>query len=881
MRYLWLLFPLVFLLTACPSGQVQPPVVKPSTFVIDPALQPIQSTIPGLDGIGSRNLESARSASGAKMDFVQNELVLITDDQAALEAFLKRWSGTELALFKPADYGLDKLKPYHLVRIDPSKADASRLAGNTHALNPKVRDDIALSSQSALKLLSVAVDEALNHQLSASLNFVFSGNDIRHGSTLEDSSYAPKGAFGWTYMLKSSTPGSQNFGVTSAWRLLEGAGKFSNKVKIAILDGGFTNNKDLPPGAVIYPPKAWNLENPVSCSSGNKCEWHGNNVADAAFAQPDNSFGVAGPAGPVAVPILLQRGGTVDLMSLISGTGYAVAEGAKIINMSFGVPISSAIILLDPVTYALGVSAIDALTDGLRSKGVLVFASAGNDGKDVDNSTNFGETTVWVPCESTGVICVGGLQADKNTRDPGSNYGSADEADSVNLFGPYTLNVGPDPKQMSAHSVNGTSFASPFVAGVAGLVWAANPALSADQVESILYSTADPTSDPNPSVLHQEKIVNAYKAVIAALGGTPTFLPDRFEPNQTIGTAAAIQPGETKDVSIHTKTDPDYYSLNLAEVSGVVVHHEFVADLGTIKFEGLESTSGCGYVIQNSKIPQTAVYLAKGSVALHFSGSDVNFYDFVTNVIPYGTAADAFEPNNTPATATNLGNGGSAKALTIHTAADIDYFKITNPGTGGGQGYLGFLFRVDGGSNVPIRLRLLDLSGNPILQNGNPVVSTTAADCSSFATLSIPVGSFVVEAAGLPTGDYYLSSGDAKAAPKGLVDKVSTIIKININTGDPVNAVLNAEVQKIFGLDRNVDLPIMSLKGEGTHLTLYNSEGTKIGEGTAATDPTGAPLETFNLSGVAPGQEYFAEVTRKAGVPAGLALPFTLGLAPN
>ncbi len=790
-------------------------------------------------------------------------------------------NGSEISVTKPSEFGLEKLKSYHLVRIDPSKADVSKLAENTHQLNAKKRDDLKFSSESALKLLSVAVDEALIHKLTLSLNFVFPGNDIRHGTTLEDASYNPKGAFGWSYMLKSSTPGSQNFGVTSAWRLLDGAGKLSNKVKLAILDGGFTNHPDLPAGTTIFPSNAWNTANPVDCSGGSKCEWHGNNVADAAFALPDNSYGVAGPAGPVAQPILLQRGGSINLSSLINATAFAVSQGAKIINMSFGVPIPSAIVLLDPVTYFLGVNAIDALTDSLRSKGVLVFASAGNDGKDVDDATNFGETTVWVPCESTGVICVGGLAADKNTRDPGSNYGSSDEDDSVNLFGPYTLNVGPDPKKMSVHSVNGTSFASPFVAGVAGLVWAANPALSADQVEAILYSTADLTTDPNPAVKHQEKIVNAYKAVIAALGGTPTFLPDRFEPNQTIGTAAPIQVGQTKDVSIHSKTDADYYSLNLSDVSGVVVHHEFVPDLGTVNFDGLESTSGCGYVIQNSKIPQTAVYLAKGSVALHFSGSDVNFYDFVANIIPQGTPADAFEPNNSVATTRNFGNG-SQKALSIHTTGDLDYFKVTNPGTGGGQGYLGFLFRVDGGSNVPIQLKLLDISGNPILQNGNPVVSSSAADCSGFATLSIPVGTFVVEASGAITGDYYLSAGDAKAAPKGLIKKVSSIIKININPGDPVNAVLNGEVQKIFGLNRNVDLPIMNLKGEGTHLTVYDSEGNQIGEGTPTTDATGLPSgESFNLSSIAPNQEYFAEVSRNASVPVGLALPFKLGLSPN
>jgi hypothetical protein len=56
--------------------------------------------------------------------------------------------------------------------------------------------------------------------------------------------------------------------------------------------------------------------------------------------------------------------------------------------------------------------------------------------------------------------------------------------------------VGPDPSTgPGPQEVSGTSFSSPFAAGVAALVWAAEPSLSADAVESILISTAHISPD--------------------------------------------------------------------------------------------------------------------------------------------------------------------------------------------------------------------------------------------------------------------------------------------------------------------------------------------------------------------------------------------------
>jgi subtilisin family serine protease len=126
------------------------------------------------------------------------------------------------------------------------------------------------------------------------------------------------------------------------------------------------------------------------------------------------------------------------------------------------------------------------------------MASSGNDNKNVDAQDCFivcWEEKWWTPCENAGVFCVGALGHDSIGRADYSNYGKA--GGGVDLFAPGTVLVGFDPAtttglpgRFPVHSVQGTSFASPYLAGVAALVRAADPGLSAGSVESILKSTA-------------------------------------------------------------------------------------------------------------------------------------------------------------------------------------------------------------------------------------------------------------------------------------------------------------------------------------------------------------------------------------------------------
>ncbi len=223
-------------------------------------------------------------------------------------------------------------------------------------------------------------------------------------------------------------------------------------------------------------------QNLGSCSGGHSCPWHGTGVVNASMGVPDNGIGAAGPAGPVARPVLVYT--LYDFFTGISATTIAAAEGAKVINMSYGVPV--------PASVSWTVLPFETTTAALRASGILLFAAAGNDSKDVDHQDCFvvcWEGDLFTPCENAGVICVG---ATDNGVVPAcySNWGAGG---GVDIWAPGTVLVGSDPAAAGgAQAVNGTSVASPFTEGVAALAWAAVPGASASDVERALISNTRP-----------------------------------------------------------------------------------------------------------------------------------------------------------------------------------------------------------------------------------------------------------------------------------------------------------------------------------------------------------------------------------------------------
>jgi hypothetical protein len=482
----------------------------PISFSVDESVTPRVSELPGFEDGVPQPLASIVDELGNQADFVADELILLTDDPATLDDFLTRWEGEILFTFDPVDYGgiTTAKDAMYLVRINTALADPSALEADLRALTQKGQGHHRVSSQEGLNLLAAAAGEAVGG-LDIGVNWVASGAEFRDRVTTE----APVGpggystnAFDWAHLNSGST---QNVGVTEAWRALDVTDRLDNRVQYAVLDMGFAPDADFPAGWTAFSVShtdAVGTENRGDC--GSPCPWHGTHVVGAGMGVPDNSWGGAGVAGPVAEPILVFT--EYDFVHSVVALAKAAHEGADIINMSYGTPV--------PGIFAWTVDPFERATKAFRDSGVLLFAAAGNQDHNVDGEDCFlgfcwEETWYW-PCENDGVICVGALAEGSRDKADYSNYGSED----VDIFAPGTNWVGPDPANPGniAQEVNGTSAASPYAAGVAALIWAADPSLSAGEVADILHDTAQWSPDTRVKLY-----VNAYDAVVMALGNAP------------------------------------------------------------------------------------------------------------------------------------------------------------------------------------------------------------------------------------------------------------------------------------------------------------------------------------------------------------------------
>jgi subtilisin family serine protease len=192
---------------------------------------------------------------------------------------------------------------------------------------------------------------------------------------------------------------------------------------------------------------------------------------------------------------------------------YAVDNGAKVINGSFGKDYSpNKEWVFDAIKYA-------------ASKDVLFVHAAGNDGKNIDVEPNFPNDSKDKVTEiSDNVLTIGALNKDCGPKlvAPFSNFGKV----NVDVFSPGMEIYATVPNNKYIYE-QGTSMASPNVAGVAALIRSYYPNLTASQVKHIIMDSG--TSIPyNVNVGEEKKsesfsetcvsgkIVNAYNALLMA-----------------------------------------------------------------------------------------------------------------------------------------------------------------------------------------------------------------------------------------------------------------------------------------------------------------------------------------------------------------------------
>jgi|TARA_B110000977_G_scaffold179421_1_gene237984 subtilisin family serine protease len=240
---------------------------------------------------------------------------------------------------------------------------------------------------------------------------------------------------------------------------------------------------------------------------------HGTHVSGIIAANRNNSLGIKGAADNVKIMAIRNtpNGDEYD-KDVALGVYYAVDNGAKVINMSFGKGFSPhSDWVRDAIAYA-------------ANNDVLIVAAAGNDATDTDVASYFPNDQVKLGEEvSNNFIKVGatGPKYGSSILAGYSNYGK----NTVDVFAPGSQIYSTYPKQTYEYA-QGTSMASPLVAGVAALVFSQYPKLSASQVKEILMNSGLAINKkvslengdvvPFDSLSKSGKLINAYNALIMA-----------------------------------------------------------------------------------------------------------------------------------------------------------------------------------------------------------------------------------------------------------------------------------------------------------------------------------------------------------------------------
>jgi len=355
-----------------------------------------------------------------------------------------------------------------------------------------------------------------------------------------------------------------------AWETEKGA----SNIIIAIVDSGVNyNHEDLSAHIWLNDDPVDGSDNDGNGKIDDYCGWdfvgsdftspsednnpmdvvdHGTYCAGIACAETDNATGIAGVSwdSKIMVVRVLDDIGYSNDSIIAPGIRYAADEGADIINLSLGGPASSNT-LKNAVNY-------------VYNKGCTLVAASGN-----SNSPS-----VDYPAAYDNVIAVGATNQndercdvsdwgyDSEGRPQGSNYGEelevvapGNDILSTLLGGGY----GQD---------SGTSYATPFVAGLAALIWSRNPDLPNSDVMDIIKSSADDIESEGWDEYTGYGRINVERALALAVPlpeevvyGVMNF-PNPFRPHQTAQTTICFT---TKEL-VREK------SINVYSLAGELVH---------------------------------------------------------------------------------------------------------------------------------------------------------------------------------------------------------------------------------------------------------------------------------------------------------------------
>jgi subtilisin family serine protease len=297
----------------------------------------------------------------------------------------------------------------------------------------------------------------------------------------------------------------------------------AREITIAILDEGVdTRHPDLA-GAIVGTYDATNND---TNQQPQPWDAHGTACAGLAAAIPDNGIGIEGIAGgcsllAVRLAYSIKKGGSwiTSNSQIIAAIDWAWKHGAAVLSNSWTTPPS------EPIRRKFE----EARTLGRDGKGCVIVTAAGN----YSGPVNF-------PGTLPNVLTVSASNEydepkTKTSRDGeywwGSNFGADVDIAApgvhnytTDIIGLDGYNEAVDQESGDYTDFNGTSSATPIVAGVAALVLSANPQLTEAQVRRIITGTADKVGKVVYQNGHSHQMgygrINALEAVQAAIQGS-------------------------------------------------------------------------------------------------------------------------------------------------------------------------------------------------------------------------------------------------------------------------------------------------------------------------------------------------------------------------
>ncbi len=322
----------------------------------------------------------------------------------------------------------------------------------------------------------------------------FSENDLiytaRHEFTPNDAQYGS--LWGLHNTGQSGGTVDRDMDAPEAWDITTG----SNSIITVVLDVGVQlDHPDL------------NLAPSINYASGtssggpaNSCDNHGTAVASCISARINNAIGVVGIAPTTRVASARIGSSTVPCNGTWNGLlswnadalNWAQGQGARVSNNSNG--------------YGTTSTVVETAYNNTKALGMVHFVSAGNDG-----TGTIGYPSSIASVNSVAALNRTGARASFSQFGTGLDFSAPGESiDACDRTGANGYGSG------DYTIIDGTSFSSPYAAGVAALILSRNPALTAAQVESIMQTTAVDLGTAGYDTGFGWGFVNANAAVLAA-----------------------------------------------------------------------------------------------------------------------------------------------------------------------------------------------------------------------------------------------------------------------------------------------------------------------------------------------------------------------------